>query len=410
MNIRRYAVMAFLLSSLTVLASDWTRFRGPNGFGVSEDTDVPTTLDAKTLAWKVAVPGKGISSPVISKGLIFLQTATGDGNQRLLLALDEKTGAEKWRQESRGTTAKIHAKNSLASSTPAVDGEQVYAVFWDGDKISLGAWSYAGKPVWSKDLGKFASQHGPGLSPIVVGNLVILNIDQDGQAELVAYDSKTGDVKWQKSRTPFRASYSTPFLVESGNKKELIVASTAGVTSYEPTNGTANWNWGWVFTSKMPLRNVGGPIMHNGLIFAVSGDGGGDRHMVAVKADGSSKQPVWEKKKGTPYVPMMLAKDDYLFWVTDKENVAVCVEAKTGREVWSERLGGGAQVFASPVLVKDNIYSVNEKGTVFVYKAGGKFELVSKNDIGEEVYASLSVANGRLYVRGEKHLFAYGKK
>ncbi|WP_029629990.1 PQQ-binding-like beta-propeller repeat protein [Zavarzinella formosa] len=410
MTTRRIALFTLLISAVSVSAADWTRFRGPNGFGIADETGIPTALDAKSLAWKVEIPGRGISSPVISKGLIFLQTASDDGGQRSLIALDEKTGAVKWKQDITGHTAKTHAKNSLASSTPAADGERVYAVFWDGGKISLGAWDYTGKPLWSKDLGKYESQHGPGLSPMVYGNLVILNIDQDGQAELVAYDVKTGDVKWQKSRTPFRASYATPFLTETKSKTELIVSSTAGITSYDPKNGNANWNWKWVFTSKMPLRNVGGSLLHNGMIFAVTGDGGGDRHMVAVKADGTSQKPVWEKKKGTPYVPMMLAKGDWLFWITDKENVAVCVEAKTGREVWSERLGGSGQVYASPLMVGDTIYSVNENGMVFVFKAAGKFDLISKNDLGEEVLASPAVANGHLFIRGDKHLFCYGTK
>ena len=410
MNIRRFATVSLLLFAGTAPAADWTRFRGPNGFGAVDEKGIPTTLDAKGLVWKVEVPGRGYSSPVISKGLIFLQTATTDGGQRSLLALDEKTGAVKWKHDLDGKTAKTHARNSLASSTPAADGERVYAVFWDGSKISIGAWDYAGKPLWSKDLGKYESDHGPGLSPMVVGNLVILYVDQDGQAEVMAFEGKNGEVQWQKSRTPFRASYATPFLKESTAKTELIVSSTAGVTSYDPKTGVALWNWNWVFTGKKAMRNVAGSIHHQGMIFAITGDGGGDRHMIAIKADGSSEKPVWEKKKGTPYVPMVLAKGDYLFWITDKENLAVCVEAKTGREIWSERLGGSGQVYASPVLIGDKIYSINEKGMVFVFKAANKFDLIAKSELGEDVVASPSVANGRLYIRGEKHLYCYGTK
>lgn len=410
MNICRTAVTCLLMSASALPGADWTRFRGPNGFGVVDEKGIPTVLDAKSLAWKVEVPGRGYSSPVISKGLIFLQSSSSDGSQRSLIALDEKTGKQKWKHDLTGKSAKTHARNSMASCTPAADGERVYCVVWDGGKISFGAWDYSGKLLWAKDLGKFESQHGPGLSPIIVGNLVILNVDQDGQADLMAFDGKSGDIQWQKSRTPFRASYATPFLLDTKGKTELIVSSTAGVTSYDPTNGAPLWNWNWAFTSKMPLRNVAGSIYHQGMIFAVTGDGGGDRHMIAIKADGSSEKPVWEKKKGTPYVPMVLANGDYLFWITDKENVAVCVEAKTGREVWSERLGGSGQVYASPVMIGDKIYSVNEKGMVFVFKAGPKFDLISKSDLGEDVVASPSVANGKLYIRGEKHLFCYGAK
>lgn len=410
MNTRRLALFTLLLSAVSLPAADWARFRGPNGFGVADEEGVPTTLDEKSLAWKIAVPGRGYSSPVISKGLIFLETATDGGARRLLLAYDEKTGAEKWRQELAGAFAKTHEKSSLASCTPAADGERVYAVFWTGKEISLGAWDYAGKPLWSKDLGAYASQHGAGLSPMVADDKVILNIDQDGKAEVVAYDAKTGDVVWQKSRTPHRASYATPFVMDGKMKPELIVSSTAGITSYNPKDGAVNWDWTWTFTAKMPLRNVAGPLLHNGMLFAVTGDGAGDRHMVAINADGSSKKPVWEKKKGTPYVPMPLAKGDYVFWVADKEGLGVCVEAKTGREVWNERLGGGAQFFASPVMVKDTIYAVNEKGSVFAFKAAKKYDLVARSELGEDAIASPAVANGHIYFRGEKSLFCFGKK
>ena len=163
-----------------------------------------------------------------------------------------------------------------------------------------------------------------------------------------------------------------------------------------------------------PLRHVAGPILHDGLIFAVSGDGGGDRHMVAIKADNSGDVTdsalVWEKKRGTSYVPMVLARGEHLFWVTDKENLAVCVDAKTGKEVWSERLGGRAAVTASPVMIDGKIYSVSEDGTVYVFAAAKEFDLLAKNELKEEVYASPAIADGRLYIRGTSHLFCIGAK
>ena len=415
LHLYRLSLLALLLATSSLAAADWTRFRGPNGFGISEDKNIPVTFKQENFLWKTELPGKGHSSPVVSKGKIFLQTSTIDGGQRALVCVDAKTGKVEWSKELKGTKAKIHDLNSLASCTPAADGERVYVVFWDGKKIAFTGWDYSGKLLWTKDLGEYVSQHGPGLSPMVVGDKVILNVDQDGQAEVIAFDGKTGNEIWKKSRTAFRACYTTPFLMPNKEGGEsLVVASTAGVSMYDPKDGTSKWNWTWKFTSKMPLRNVGGPILHNGMIFAVSGDGGGDRHMVALKVDGSGeisdKNVVWEKKKGTPYVPMLLAHGDYVFWVTDKENVAVCVEAKTGKEVWQERFGRKGQVFASPVLIDGKIYSINENGIVFVFPAGPKVELLAENDLKEPVLASPAVADGRLYIRGEKHLFCIGKK
>jgi len=256
-----------------------------------------------------------------------------------------------------------------------------------------------------------------------------LNYDQDDLAGVMAFDTKTGEPRWKKSRTAIRASYTTPFLLERGGKQEVIIASTAGVTAYDPKDGAVIWNWTWIWKPDPtvpkkkdgakggpggPLRNVGAPIYHDGLIYAISGDGGGDRCMVAIKAgptgDITDTGLVWEKKKETPYVPMPLAHGDYIFWVTDKENKAVCVEAKTGKVVWSERLGGKDQVTASPVLIDGKIYSVNTAGRVYVFEAAPKFSLLAENDLKEDVLASPAVADGRLYIRGATHLFCIGKK
>lgn len=424
MQTLRLSCFVLFLTATASDAADWPRFRGPNGMGIADDTNVPVSVTASTTLWKTPIPGKGNSSPIISKGKAFMQTSVGEG-QRMLVCVDVATGKIDWSKEVKGGSAKTHAKNSLASSTPAADGERVYTVFWDGKTISLSAWDYAGKQLWHKELGGYVSQHGPGLSPAVVGGNVILNIDQDGIAEVKAFNGKSGELVWQKSRQAYRACYTTPYVYERNGKQEVVVASTAGVTAYDPKDGAVTWNWTWVWKADPkgpkgkagpggPLRHVGGPIVHNGMIFAISGDGGGDRHMVALKADGTGdvteKALLWEKKKGTPYVPMALAKGDYIFWITDKENLAVCVEAKTGKEVWAERLGGSAQVTASPVMINGKIYSINENGTLFVFAADKKFDLIAKSELNEEVFASPAVADGKLFIRTASHLYCIGKK
>jgi outer membrane protein assembly factor BamB len=429
MRTRRLAVLILALSVPLLTAADWNRFRGPQGFGTAPDKNVPVSFGPSDVIWKAAIPGHSHSSPIVSKGKVFLQTASDDASKRALVCVDAATGNVEWTREVKGAFAKTHDKNSLASSTPAADGERIYTVFWDGRRISLSAWDYAGKQLWNRDLGTYVSQHGPGLSPIVVGDKVILNVDQDDLAEVHAYDAKTGQPVWKKSRTAYRACYTTPFVLERDGRTEVVVASTAGVTSYDPKDGAVVWNWTWVWKPDPdapkpkgkgkggpggPLRHVGGPIYHNGMIFAISGDGGGDRHMVALKMEGTGDVTdnalVWQRKKETAYVPMPLAHGDYVFWVTDKENKAVCVEAKTGKEVWNERLGGSAQVTASPVLIDGKIYSVADDGKVYVFAAGPKFDLLAKNDLKEAVSASPAVADGKLYIRGANHLFCIGKK
>jgi outer membrane protein assembly factor BamB len=288
-----------------------------------------------------------------------------------------------------------------------VDGKRVYAVFWDGRNMLVAAHDLDGKFLWKHDLGEFASQHGAAVSPMVCDGKVIVTNDQDGSAELVALDARTGDVAWRAPRRAFRACYSTPFVIErSGKVKRLIVASTAGITSYDPENGREEWDWRWPFTG-MALRTVASPVLSHGLIIASSGDGSGERDTVAVRADGEGHaKKVWEKKRDMPYVPTMLASGDYLYWVHDK-GMAGCMVAKTGKRVWLERLG--EPFSASPILIDGKIYALGEQGTVFVYRASPTFKLLAKNAVGEGVMATPAVADNRLFIRGSEHLICIGK-
>ncbi len=403
-----------IFSAAVAAAADWPRFRGPNGTGVADEKNVPVKWTEKNILFKTELPGKGHSSPIVSKGKIFLQSSSDDLKERYLICLDAKSGAILWSKSVPGGKVKTHVKNSPASCTPAADGERIYAVFWDGSDMSLSAFDYAGEMKWQQPLGPFVSQHGAGASPVVAGNNVVVNVDQDGKAELRAFDAKTGKPAWSKKRDFERACYSSPFLLEKTDAgPDLLVASTGGVTAYDPNDGKVIWNYVWKF-DKARLRTVGSPIYHAGMIFAISGDGGGDRHMIAIKAGGagdvSATNLVWQKKKYTPYVPTPVAKDGLIFWVTDKESVAYCVDAKTGNVVWNERLGGGAEITASLVMVDGKIYIINETGSVFVIAATKEFELLAKNDLHEPVFATPAIADGRMYVRGAKHLFCIGEK
>ena len=379
MSIRRIGLGLFALGLCigSGQGADWTRFRGPNGTGIADDKNIPAKWSADNILFKTEIPGKGHSSPIVSKGKIFLQSASTDSKERYLLCLDAVSGKILWTKTVPGHVAKKHAKSSFASCTPAADGERIYAIFWDGSDILLTAYDYDGELKWKQPLGSFTSQHGPGMSPMLVGDMVVVNKDQDGEAELLTFDAKTGKPGWSKKRDFERACYSTPFLLEKADAgPELIVVSTAGITAYDPKDGNEIWNYVWKF-DKMRLRTVGCAIAHQGMIFAISGDGGGDRNMIAVKADGkgdvTATNLVWQKKKGTAYVPSLLAKDGLIFWVADKENVAVCRRRQNGPELWDERLGSDS-VSSSPVMIDGKIYVINEKGTVFVFAASKEFE------------------------------------
>ena len=405
---RRLAGFVAVLGVAALAAADWPRFRGVNGLGVADATPLPTAWSGTDgVAWKTALPGTGNSSPIVAGGKVYVQASSDDDSARLLICLDAKTGAIDWTATRPGVKTHAHAKNSLASSTPAADADRLYAVFWDGREVALAAYDFAGKPLWSKVLGGYVSQHGVGLSPVTHAGKVYVNYDQDGAAEFVCFDGKTGDKVWSAARKPFRACYSSALIREVNGRVEVIDASSAGVTAYDPASGSVRWNWAWKFDGPA-LRTVGSPILVGDTLVAVSGDGGGSRSMVALKL-GDEPTLLWEKRKETPYVPSPLVKGEHLYWVTDS-GLATCAELATGKILWSERAFSKA-ISASPLLSGDNVIAVAEDGKAVVFKATPKgFEKVFENALGEAVFASPAAADGKLYLRGSKHLFALGAK
>ncbi len=408
------SALALALTLSLSQAGDWPRFRGPNGSGTA-DGPLPDIDPAKPL-WKVKLPGgKGVGSPIVVGGKIYLQSATADAKARVLTCLDAADGKPLWTKEVPGEKAKgktdPHVKNSLASGTPACDGTQLYCAWWDGSGVSLAAYDMKGDEQWQASLGGYVSQHGPGFSPMVHDGLVFVNVDDDEHAELVAFDAKTGQKKWIAPRKSHRACYATPFLLErTGKPAELILGTTTAVTSYEPKSGKVNWEYAIVWPKgEMPLRVIGHPVYAGGLLVVYAGDGGGSRFMAAIDPDKKTPTKVWEVKRGeTPYVPCLLVKGDRLFWIGDK-GMATCADAKTGKPVWAERVFDTA-VTASPVLVGDRMLVMSEKGDLATVKAGEVFEESAKVNLGEGVYASPAVADGRVYIRGVNTLFCFGKK
>jgi outer membrane protein assembly factor BamB len=404
--------VGLLLAAVPANAADWPRFRGPNGTGTAADRDVPVKWSiADGILWKVPLSGTGNSSPIVCGGRVFLQVASPDGAERSLVCFDATTGKQLWSKAAPGKRAHTHQRNTLASGTPASDGERVYVAVWDGKDLALLAYDFAGELVWRRELGPFASQHGAGHSPVVHAGRVFLADDQDGSSVLVAFEAKTGKPLWQAARRPYRSCYSTPFIREIPGGAELVVASTAGVTAYDPETGSVNWNCDWPHANpKKPLRTVASPVTSGGLIFANAGDGDGSRDAIALrpgaKGTAASGTVVWQESKSLPYVPCMLTRGEYLFSVND-HGVAACHKAATGEKVWNERLG--SPMTASPILVDDKVFAAGEDGQVYVFAAATKFKLLAKNAMGESVMASPAVADGRIYIRGKEHLFCVGK-
>ena len=402
-------------------ADDWPRFRGPNGAGISQDKNVPVKWTANNQLWKVEIPGLGNSSPIVSKDRVFVHTSSRDGGERMLLCLDAASGKTLWTKSIPGARAHINNRNSLASSTPAADGERVYCAFWNGKDVTLFAFDFAGKELWKYSLGSFKSQHGPGSSPVVHDGKVIFLHDQDlatadnkeRASVLVCLDAASGKKVWEKTRRAYRACYSAPFVLEKpGGGTELIVTTTTGITAYELADGKQVWNFDWKFDN-MPLRTVASSVLSRDTIVAASGDGSGVRHFLVVKlgdkGNVSESNVLWEQKRNRwmPYVPCPLAVGDHVFSVNDN-GFAACHVAKTGKEMWREKLD--SPVTASPVVIDGKVQVIGEDGKVYVFEASPTFKLLAQNDVGEGVSATPAVADGKLFIRGYSHLICIGKK
>ena len=425
-KIRLYLIAASLAFGADVRADNWERFRGPNGDGVSSDKNIPIKFGpTEGVRWKVKIDGDGHSSPIVWGDNLFLQTSAVDGSDRSLLCLDAKTGKEIWRRTIPGKKAKVRYDSSQASATPTTDGQAVYVPFWNGKDIILIAYNFKGDKLWERNFGEFVSQHGAGISPILYKDLLIYSNDKDAfrdankktgpvadPSKLFALNKKTGATVWEVPRAAVRACYSVPFIIEKpGSAPELIVTSTTAITSYEPETGKANWNWTWPF-AKDPLRTIAATSHSNGLLFACSGDGSGERLMVAVAMNGMGKEArpdkIWDNKKEFPYVTCMLPVGDHIYFANDLGR-AGCFHAKTGKKAWFETLPD-TKFYASPILIDGKIYAASEQGDVYVFAADPKsYDQLARNAFREQIRATPAVANGCLYLRTEKHLYCIGK-
>ncbi|MGE0533414.1 MAG: PQQ-binding-like beta-propeller repeat protein [Pirellulales bacterium] len=402
------AALAVLLIPRHLPAQEWTRFRGPNGTGLSQAANIPTTWTDEDFNWKVELPGIGHSCPVVWKDQVYLTSADNETALRHVLAISTVDGRTVWERKYTSTTHNKHQLNSFASPTPTVDEERAYFVWSSPEDYSVHALAHDGQELWHRSLGPFVSQHSCGTSPIVVGDLLILNNDQDGASFLVALNRRTGEPVWQAPRNSREVAYSTPCLYEPpGAPPELIFNSGAhGITSIDPATGQKNWE-----IDVFDKRSVSSPVIAAGLIFGTCGSGGGGNYVVAVrpgKADGSvPPQVAYKITKSAPYVPTPIAKDSLVFLWSD-QGVATCIVAATGEVVWQNRVGG--KFYGSPICIEDRLYCISTDGEVVVLSAGPEYVELARNNLGEGSHSTPAVADGVLYLRTFSHLFSLGKK
>jgi outer membrane protein assembly factor BamB len=410
------AALGFAMAT-SAAAQEWTRFRGPNGTGLSDATSVPTSWTEKDYNWVTELPGMGHSSPVIWGNKIFLTSGDEATAERYVLCLSTANGKILWKKDYSSKTHTKHKFNTYASATPAVDESHVYVVWSTPEQYTLLALDHQGREVWNRDLGKFISQHSCGTSPIVYEDLVILGNEQDGEMEgkeagksfLIAVDRKTGETRWQVERTSDVVAYSTPCVYHpEGGKPQLIFNSKAhGISSIDPATGKVNWEIGGL----LDKRSCSSSLFADGLFIASCGSGGGGNYLVAAYpgdiGTSNAGQLAYQIKEAAPYVPTPIAVGKLLFLWSDK-GIVSCVKAASGETLWHNRVGGN--FFGSPICVGDRLYNIADDGSVVVIAASDSFNLLAKIPLGEQSHSTPAVADGTMYLRTVSHLYSIGGK
>ena len=400
-----------LLIVLCADAQEWTRFRGPNGSGVSDATTVPVKWTEKDYNWKVKLPGVGHSSPVLWGERIFIAAGEEETGKRLVCCLRAQDGSKVWQREFAGEKHGKHTDNSFASATPAVDERHVYVCWGTPKEFIVLALDHDGKEIWRTDLGPFRSGHGFGASPIVHDDLVVVPNDQDGKGTLLALDRKTGDLRWKVPRKSQTATFSTPCVFQpKGGLAQLIFTSwDHGITSIDPKTGRVNWE-GDIFSKGHIETSIASPIVAGDLVLGTSGWLGVKMEVVAIRPGADQKKSpseAYRLVRSAPLVCTPVVKDDLLFIWSDN-GVVTCANVESGEVYWRERVPGS--YYGSPVVVGKCVYCISREGDVIVLAASKKFELLARNRLGEGSHSTPAVAGGAMYLRTYSQLISVGGK
>ena len=399
-------VLLFLLQSVS-MAENWPGWRGPNGDGTSSETNLPVKWDSTTnVVWKVPVPGVGYASPIVWEEKLFTVTALTETQEKQLLCFDTKTGGLLWQVSVlKNPLERKHPDNSFASGTPVTDGKSIYLSFLDGDSVVVAAYDFSGKQLWMKRPGTYASPHGYSVSPILYKDKVIINGDSKGDAFIAALSKADGKTLWKTKFDKKSHSFSTPIIRDIAGKMQMIVCGNMEVASFNPEDGSRYW-----FATGPSEDFASSPVYNEQTGLVLISSGWPKRIIYALKPDGSgdvtSTHIAWQAADGAFYVPSPVTSATYL--VTTMTNGLVnCIEAATGKIFWKENLG---KQYASAVLAGGLVYMPCDQGIITVIKPGTAYETISKNSIGETMFASPAISNGRIFLRSTTHLFCIGLK
>jgi outer membrane protein assembly factor BamB len=448
------AVLTLSAGLLLARADDWPQFRGPNGKAVADGTGLPAEWARdKNVLWKVEVPGVAWSCPVVSGDKVFVTTAVADRQQKPragggfgpggggfgpggggrggfgpgggmrggrapnvkysfeVHCLDRTTGKTLWKATAveQRPTIPTQASNTYATETPVTDGERVYAYF---GMTGVFCFDLEGKPVWKKDLGSYSMQNGwgTGSSPVLDGDRLFVQCDNEEKSFLIALDKKTGKELWKKSRSD-RSSWTTPLVWKNKVRTEIVCVGTRGVRSYDPATGDTLWELslgGRGNASASPVGDEervyvgnGGPF-GSAPLYAVKAGAKGD---VTPKGGENGEFIAWSNSRAAPTMASPLLYQGQLYIFDQRAGTVTCVDAKTGKQQYRERLPRARGITSSPWAYDDKVFCTDEEGHTFVLKAGTEFKVLGTNRIDEMVWSSPAVAKDTLLLRGVDHLY-----
>lgn len=407
------AVCTLLLLAGPLHAANWPAWRGPTANGVTSERNLPTRWSTnENVRWRVPLPEPGNSTPIVWGNRIFLTQSIAKENRRTLMCFDRRNGKLLWQS---GVEVKdqerTHETNPFASASPVTDGERVFVWFGSG---GLACYDFDGKEIWRTDLGKHDHIFGYGGSPVLHGDLCFLNFGPGEREFLVAVDKKTGKEVW-RHESPIRATndihgtWSTPLITKWkwNSRTELISALRGQLAGHDPKTGRVLWQ-----ATNYGIQAKTSPIAGEGVV-VISGDLKSAEIAVRLGGSGdvSTSHLLWRKEPPKRRVGTGVIYNGHYFGV-QTPGLADCLELKTGKIVWEERLrGSGANnaVWSSPVLSGDKLYIANQAGDVFVLKAGDKFEVLATNSLGERSNASVVPSDGELFLRTHQALWCIGR-
>ena len=415
-------LLAGLFAAFPVHAENWPGWRGPRGDGSSLDTEIPLTWDGpsgKNVAWKAEVPGIGHASPIVWSDRLFLVACLEEQQERVLTCYDSRSGEKLWQRTV--LTAPLETKhklNSHASSTPATDGELVYVAFQEVDgsttvpsrntskprpmtigQMVVAAYDFEGNRRWLVRPGAFASVHGFCSSPVLFRDKVIVNGDHDGDSYMVALDKATGETVWKRPREHKTRSYTPPLIREAAGRTQMVFSGSHCVVSLDPNDGSRHWK------IDGPTEQYVASMVFDGNFFYLAA-GFPTYHVMGIRPDGQGNvtetHVAWHVTNARCYVPSPAVIGGYLY-VADDRGTANCFEAATGERLWQERLGN--HFSASLITAKGLVFFLADDGRMTIVRPGKELEVVGENSLGEQCRASPAISDGRIYLRGDRHLF-----